>query len=340
LGKDLQQFTTFRRFSISIVSVFFLIWLGMAGYMIIEDMTPVDALYMTIITLSTVGFSEVHTLSEMGRLFTLALIIGGTGLFFFTLSNVAVFFISGEWRSHWELQKNRRMLRNLNDHYIICGYGRLGSNVAGELTAKNIQFVVIDIMNDQIQLARDLDYVAIKGNAADENVLKEAGIEKAKGLVAAASTDAENVFIVLTARNLKPSLHIIARADCEESENKMLRAGAERVVLLYQSAGRRMANMLIEPALAQYLDELSDTNKLDLQIVQFVVNESSPLQGKTFREADLYNNYQINVVGYKLPAGEVHSTPKPSEVIQKDGTLIAIGEPKDLKILKILTRGE
>ncbi len=290
----MQQFTTFRRFSISIVSIFFLIWLGMAGYMI----------------------------------------IGGTGLFFFTLSNVAVFFISGEWRSHWELQKNRRMLRNLKDHYIICGYGRLGSNVAGELKAKNIQFVVIDIMNEQILLARDQDSIAIKGNAADENVLKEAGIEKTKGLVAAAGTDAENIFIVLTARNLKPSLHIIARADCEESENKMLRAGAERVVLLYQSAGRRMANMLIEPALAQYLDELSDTKKLDLQIVQFVISESSPLQGKTFREADLYNNYQINVVGYQLPAGEIHSTPKPSEVIQKDGTLIAIGEPKDLKILK------
>ncbi|PWW81100.1 MULTISPECIES: potassium channel family protein [Prosthecochloris] len=340
MSRDTQQLTTFRRFSISIISLFFLIWIGVSGYIYIEDMTPVDALYMTVITLSTVGFSEVHTLSETGRLFTLALIIGGTSLFFFTLSSVAAFFLSGEWHSHWEQQRNHRMLLNLDNHYIICGYGRLGSNVASELYAKKIPFVVIDTLDEQVELARKLEYVAIKGNAADEKVLKNAGINKAKGLIASASTDAENVFIVLTARTLKPSLHIIARADCEESENKMLRAGAEHVVLLYQSAGRKMANMLIEPDLAQYLDELSDANQLDLQIAQFIITETSSLSGKTFREADLYNNYQINLVGYKLPEGEIHSTPKPSEVIQKKATIIAIGSPKALKNFKELAKGE
>ena len=340
MARDTQQFTTLRRFSGLIITLFFLIWIGVAGYIYIEGMTPVDALYMTVITLSTVGFSEVHTLSEAGRLFTLALIIGGTSLFFFTLSSVATFFLSGEWRTHWEQQRNLRMLLNLDNHYIICGYGRLGSNVANELQAKNIPFVVIDTLNEQVELARKLDYIALKGNAADEKVLHDARIENAKGLIAAANTDAENVFIVLTARNLKPSLHIIARADCEKSEHKMHRAGAEHVVLLYQSAGRKMANMLIEPDLAQYLDELIDTKKLDLQIAQFIITETSPLSGKTFREADLYNNYQINVVGYKLPAGEIHTTPKPSEVIQKNATIIAIGSPKELKNFKELVKGE
>ncbi len=306
----------------------------------IEKMSPVDALYMTIITLSTVGFSEVHVLSETGRLFTLALIIGGTSLFFFTLSSVAAFFLSGEWRSHLEKQRNRRMLRTFNNHYIICGYGRLGSTIAGEFQAKNEQFVVIDTVPEKIELAKKSNYTAIQGNGADDLVLKEAGIGKAKGLIAAAGTDAENVFIVLTARNLKPSLHIIASADCEESRNKMLRAGAEQVVLLYHSAGRKIANMLIEPELAQYLDELIDTKKLDLQIAQFVITASSPLAGKPFREVELYRNHQITAVGYKLPEGGVHPNPKPSQVIQANGTIIAIGKPEDLKTLKDLARGE
>jgi len=339
LAKDQQQFTTLRRFSFSIVSLFLLIWIGMAGYMFLEDMTPIDSLYMTIITLSTVGYGEVHPLSPEGRLFTLALIIGGTSLFFFTLSNVAIFFLSGEWRSHWEHQRNLRMLRQLDNHYIICGYGRLGNNVAAELHAKGIPFVIIDPQIEKIMLARDLGYIALKGNAADETVLKDAGLEKASGLIAAANTDAENVFIVLTARNLKPALHIIARADCEESESKLLRAGAQKAVLLYKSAGRKMANLLIEPELEQYLDELSDAKNLDLKMTQIVINQESPLAGKSFREADLYNNFQINVVGYKLPGGEVHTSPRPSEVIQKKGTIIVIGKPSDIDTLKQMAKG-
>jgi len=340
LAKDTQQFITLRRFSISIVSVVLLIWAGTTGYMIIEHMTPVDALYMTVITLSTVGFSEIHTLSESGRIFTLALIIGGTSLFFFTLSNVAVFFLSGEWRSHWELQRNIRMLRKLNDHFIICGYGRLGTNVATELQEKGIPFVIIDTTIEKILLARDLGYVALKGNAADETVLKDAGLDKARGLIAAANTDAENVFIVLTARTLKPGLHIVARADCEESENKLLRAGAERVVLLYKSAGRKMANLLIDPGLEEYLDELNDAKNLDLTMSQFSVSESSSLCGLSFRQADIYNRFRVNIIGYKLPGGEIHTSPIPAEVIQKNGILIAIGKPSDIDALKQFAAGE
>jgi voltage-gated potassium channel len=232
------------------------------------------------------------------------------------------------------------MLRKLNDHFIICGHGRLGGNVADELNAKNIPFVIIDNTIEQVLRARDNGYLAIKGNAADEGILVDAGLQRAKGLIASAGTDAENVFIVLTAKNLKPDLHIVARADCEESESKLFRAGAEKVVLLYRSAGKRMANLLIEPELEEYLDELSGSNNLNLRIAQFLVQDNSKLIGKSFREVDLYNNHRINVVGYKLPGGELHTTPRPAEIIQKNGTIIAIGQTADLEILNKLAMGE
>jgi voltage-gated potassium channel len=339
LSKDKQQISAIRLFSVSIVSVVLLIASGTAGYIYIEHLTPLDALYMTITTISTVGFSDVHILSKTGRLFTLFLIISGTGLFFFTLTNIAVFMLSGEWREHWEQQRNQRMLRKLNDHFIVCGYGRLGGNVAEELKAKGIPFVVIDNTIEPVLRARDNGDLAIKGNAADESVLVDAGLHRAKGLIAAAGNDAENVFIVLTARNLKPNLHIVARADCEESESKLLRAGAEKVVLLYRSAGKRMANLLIEPELEEYLDELSDSNNLNLRIAQFLIGENSKLAGKSFQEIDLYNNHRINVVGYKLPGGELHTSPRPAEIIQAKGTIIAIGKGGDLEILNHLAQG-
>jgi voltage-gated potassium channel len=340
LTKESQQFSTLRRFWVSIVSVALLILTGTLGYISIEQMTTLDALYMTVITVATVGFHEVHPLSDVGKIFTMALIVGGTGLFFFTLTNVAVFLLSGEWRTHWEHQRNERMLRKLNDHFIICGYGRLGGSVAEELRTKTIPFVVIDNMIDNVLRARDEGFLAIKGNAADEEVLADAGLHRARGLIASAGNDAENVFIVLTARNLKPNLYIIAKADCEESESKLLRAGAEKVVLLYRSAGKRMANLLTDPELEEYLDELNDASNLNLRIAQYVVAEHSTLVGKSFQEVDLYNNHRINVVGYKLPGGELHTTPRPAEIIQKKGTIIAIGKGGDLEMLSHLAQGE
>ncbi len=340
MTKESQQFSTLRRFWVSIVSVALLILSGTLGYMYIEQMNTLDALYMTIITVATVGFHEVHPLGDVGKIFTMLLIVSGTGLFFFTLTNVAVFLLSGEWRTHWEHQRNERMLRKLNDHFIICGYGRLGGSVAEELRAKAIPFVIIDNLIDNVLRARDEGFLAIKGNAADEEVLADAGLHRAKGLIAAAGNDAENVFIVLTARNLKPNLYIVARADCDESESKLRRAGAEKVVMLYRSAGKRMANLLTEPELEEYLDELSDANNLNLRIAQFTVAEHSSLVGKSFQEVDLYNNHRINVVGYKLPGGELHTTPRPAEIIQKKGAIIAIGKGGDLEMLSHLAQGE
>ncbi|HHE32945.1 MAG TPA: potassium channel protein [Chlorobaculum parvum] len=340
MTRDAQQVSALRRFSASIISVALLILSGTAGYMYLENMNLLDALYMTVITVATVGFNEVRPMDDVGKLFTMGLIVSGTGIFFFTLTNVAVFFVSGEWKEHWEQQRNERMLRKLNDHFIVCGFGRLGSNVAEEFRVKSIPFVVIDNVIDNVLRARDEGFLAIKGNAADESVLLDAGLQRAKGLIAAAGNDAENVFIVLTARNLKPSLHIVARADCEESESKLLRAGAQKVVMLYRSAGKRMANTLVEPELEEYLDELSDANNLNLRIAQFLISEHSALVGKSFQEVDLYNNHRINVVGYKLPGGELHTTPRPAEIIQKNGTIIAIGQGGDLEMLNHLAQGE
>ncbi|HVY69081.1 MAG TPA: potassium channel family protein, partial [Verrucomicrobiae bacterium] len=213
--------------------------LGTAGYHWIEGWNFIDSLYMTVTTLATVGFGEVHPLTTGGRVFTMVLILSGGVLAAYSLGQLAHFFFAGEWRQYWEAQKRNRMLAELSNHIIVCGYGRMGSNVSRELKTEGLPFAVIDPSPERIEAVRAAGHLGILGDASHESVLREAGIDRARGLVAAAKADAENVFIVLTARSLRPNLAIVARAELDESEAKLRRAGANRVILPYHTTGRR-----------------------------------------------------------------------------------------------------
>ena len=329
---------TLDRFLPMVAGLVVLPAIGVAGYHWIEGWPLLDALYMTVITLSTVGFGEIHPLSPTGRVFTMGLIVSG-GLFAaYALSNLAHYFFGGEWRAHWENKRRLRMLNQLSNHVIVCGYGRVGRNVVAELKAEGLPFVVIDLSADKIARVEEEGHLAVQGDAAHESKLKEAGIARARGLVAAAKSDAENVFIVLTARSLRPDLSIVARADVEESEPKLLRAGANRVILPYHITGRRLVTMLVRPHVADFLDEVSHTSGLELLLEQVQVAPNSPLAGQTLAEVQTRHQLDLTLLACKHADGHWNTRPRGSTVLEPSSQLIALGTLEQLQKLIELAR--
>ena len=338
MGHDVHQ-RVFRRFLFPIISLAVLLAAGTAGYRWMESLGTIDALYMTVITISTVGFGEVKPLSPTGRLFTIGLIFSGGGLVAYTLSGTAAFVLSGEWRANWARKKRHSMLAHISHHVIICGYGRIGRHVAHELKAEGIQFVVVDLSPEKIADIMESGYLALQGNASSEANLKEAGIDRARGLVAAANSDAENVFIVLTARSMRKDLLIVARANFEESEPKLLRAGANRLILPYRITGRRMVTMLVRPDVADFLDDIAHAGGMELLLEQVQLMPASPLVGKTLSQAQLPSKLGITVVACKLPNGQLNMRIGPDTVLQENARLIALGTREQLQALIKLAQG-
>ena len=329
----------FDRFVPIVAGLLVLPAIGVAGYCWIEGWPVLDALYMTVITLSTVGYTEVHPMSSAGRIFTMGLIAGGGVLAAYALTQVAQIVFSGELRSSWVAQKRRRMLAELSQHFIVCGYGRVGRNVVTELQSEQLPFVVIEPQPEKVAAVQASGALAVQGDAAVEGVLRQAGIERARGLVACAKTDADNVFIVLTARSLRPDLIIVARADVEESEAKLRRAGASRVILPYHITGRRMVTMLVRPDVADFLDEVSHTSGLELVLEQIQIAPTSPLAGLALAVAQAQHDFEVTVLACKHADGQWNTRPHSETVVQPGCQLIALGTLPNLQKLLALARG-
>ena len=329
----------FDRFVPIVAGLLVLPAIGVAGYCWIEGWPVLDALYMTVITLSTVGYTEVHPMSSAGRIFTMGLIAGGGVLAAYALTQVAQIVFSGELRSSWVAQKRRRMLAELSQHFIVCGYGRVGRNVVTELQSEQLPFVVIEPQPEKVATVQASGALAVQGDAAVEGVLRQAGIERARGLVACAKTDADNVFIVLTARSLRPDLIIVARADVEESEAKLRRAGASRVILPYHITGRRMVTMLVRPDVADFLDEVSHTSGLELVLEQIQIAPTSPLAGLALAVAQARHDFEVTVLACKHADGQWNTRPHSETVVQPGCQLIALGTLPNLQKLLALARG-
>ncbi len=329
----------FDRFVPIVAGLLVLPAIGVAGYCWIEGWPVLDALYMTVITLSTVGYTEVHPMSSAGRIFTMGLIAGGGVLAAYALTQVAQIVFSGELRSSWVAQKRRRMLAELSQHFIVCGYGRVGRNVVTELQSEQLPFVVIEPQPEKVTAVQESGALAVQGDAAVEGVLRQAGIERARGLVACAKTDADNVFIVLTARSLRPDLIIVARADVEESEAKLRRAGASRVILPYHITGRRMVTMLVRPDVADFLDEVSHTSGLELVLEQIQIAPTSPLAGLALAVAQARHDFEVTVLACKHADGQWNTRPHSETVVQPGCQLIALGTLPNLQKLLALACG-
>ncbi|NNJ12287.1 potassium channel protein [Chloroflexales bacterium ZM16-3] len=327
-----------RRLIFAVGSLSLLLLVGTVGYALIEGMSWIDALYMVVITVSTVGFGEISPLTPAGRLFTIGLIGSGAGLVAFTLSGAAEFILSGEWQEYLEQRRRIRMVDQLRNHTIICGYGRIGRHVADELHAQGLPFVVLDLDMARVERVRHRGYLAIQGNAANEEELQAAGIERAGSIVATANSDAENVFIVLTARSMRPDMVIVARANFDESEDKLLRAGATRVILPYRICGRRMAALISRPGVADFLDEVMHASGLELLIDQVMLDAKSPLAGQTLGSANLRSRLGVTVLAVGRPSERVDISPGVNTVLAPGSMLIVLGTRDQLQSLAALAR--
>jgi voltage-gated potassium channel len=334
-----QELRGARRLLFAVLGFALLIAIGTAGYRIIEGMDLFDALYMTVITLSTVGFGEIKPLSQSGRVLTMGLIIGSAGLAAFALTVIGDLVASGEWRAWRENRKRARMLNQLENHVIVCGYGRVGRHVAHALELEHIPFIVLDKDANQVAHIHKTGHLGLHGNAANELTLKQAGIERARGLVAAVDSDAENVFIVLTARALRPDLHIIARVNYEDSESKLLRAGANHLILPYRIAGRQMVSWLARPAVAGFLDQVAHAGGLDFLLEQVRLAPGSSLVGQSLAQAQLQNRFGITVLACRDVNGNWNASPGAETVLCADAEIIALGTREQMQELMRLARG-
>lgn len=328
-----------NRLFLAFISFLVLILVGTSGYHLLEGMDLVDSLYMTVITISTVGFGEVRQLSALGRLFTIGLIIGGGVIVAYSLSVSAEFLMTGEWRRIMETRRHTHMLSKLSDHVIVCGFGRVGKRVSDELTQEGVPFVVVDTHPEQVKHAEELGYIAIVGNAANDAMLKAAGIDKARALIAAVNSDAENVFIILTARNLNANIQILARANYEDSEPKMIRAGADRTIVPYDISGKRMVTMLMRPSVADFLDEVAHVSGLELLLEQIQIEPESPLAGKTISETNIRNKIGVAILACRDPQGIFDMNPGPQTLIEPDGLLLILGTREQLREMIRFAKG-
>jgi len=310
----------------------FIIFFGTFGYMLIEGWNFFDSFYMTTITLTTVGYREVHDLSPQGQLFTIVLIIGGVGTVFYTLSTGAKITLEGELQEIFGRQRLEKKIRGLKDHYIVCGYGRMGRIICRELKEKNIPFAVIE--NNPDRQRTEEGVLLVEGDATKDEVLKETGIERAKGLITVLPTDAENLYVVLSARVLNPNLVIVARAGEEGSEQKLLRAGADRVVSPYHIGGLRIAHTILKPAVVDFIEFATKSGNIDLQMEEIVIQADSKIVGLTLDECGFGRDLGVIIVAIKQPSGDMHFNPTFRSIIKASDTLIAIGEVPKLKMLE------
>jgi voltage-gated potassium channel len=287
-----------KKLFLALALIIIVIAFGTAGYQLIEGWNFLDALYMTIITLTTVGYREVHELSSRGMIFTIVLLMVGVGTFLYALSAGAKIILEGELQELFGRKRLEKKIKELKGHYIVCGYGRMGKIICRELKAKNVPFVAIERNGDFLNNRLD-DFLGISGDATNDDILREAGIERAKGLISVLPNDALNLYVVLSARELNPDLHIVARAGEEGSENKLLRAGADKVVSPYHIGGLRIAHTILRPAVVDFIEFATKTGNLELQMEEVTIPEGSSMADKSLDQCGIGRELGIIIVGIK-----------------------------------------
>lgn len=303
---------------------------GVIGYILIEGWSWLDSLYMTVITISTVGFHEVGELSLAGRFFTIFLIILGAGVLLYVFSVAIEFMVEGHLTGLMGRRRMDKQIKRLDGHYILCGLGRVGQQVAKEFQAAGRSFVVIENNPDKIALCKEEGLLYVEGDASSDEILNEANIKKAKGLVSAVDTDAANVFVTLTARVLNPDIMIVARANSEESEEKLLKAGANRVISPTAIGGRRMANLLLKPLVCDYLDVVSHGGDFEFQLEEAVIKSGSALANKTLRESQLREKVGVLILAIEKKDGRLDTNPSPETTFSTGDKVVVIGTKNQL----------
>ena len=326
-----------RRFLYLVVAVGVTLATGTAGFVWIEHYPAFDAFYMTLITMTTVGYSEIHPLSHAGRVFNSFLILFGVTTIFYAIGAVTQTVIELEFGDVLNRRRSKRMIDQLKDHFIICGYGRVGRGAAEELLRANVPFVVVDMSPERAELAMLSGMLAVAADATRDETLRQVGITRARGLVAALATDADNLFVLLSAKGLNPGIYVAARAAEEGAPEKMRRAGADSVFAPYALTGHRLAQALLRPHVVQFLDFTTTSGfGLDIAIEQVVVAGDAAAASKTIREMQLGRDLGVIVMAIRSSDGRMSFNPPADTAIRPGDCLIAMGRQESLRTLEAL----
>jgi voltage-gated potassium channel len=313
---------------------------GTYGYILIEGWEAIDALYMTVITLATVGYGEVHTVSKAGRIFTICLILVGVGFIGYVAGSVIQFMVEGQIRMIFGRRRLNIQIDRLKNHYIVCGYGRIGRIIYLNLKQKPLDVVVIERNEDLIQTMDQDNVLYLCEEATEESTLMKAGIQRAKGLVASLATDIDNVFLILTARQLNPDLFIVARASSHSSKMKLKTAGADIVETPYEVGAVSMAQRILRPTVTGFIDLAFSYKENDIQMEEIPVSPGSDLVNVMLKDSGIRQNYNLIIIAVKKSDNRMEFNPSFETVIRPGDTVIAVGQEENLKQLeKVLNPG-
>ncbi len=329
-----------RRFAAIAVIVTALIVGGTIGFHVVEGWSWLDAFYATVITLTTVGYGDFHPVSAPGKFFAITLILSGVGTMALALSTLYEILLSDETRRRWQLRRRHRMIEKLHDHIIVCGFGRMGRHVADSFTSESIPVVLLDKSEDVVAHALDEGRVAIVGTGSEEEDLRKAGIEKARCLIITVDSDAEAVFVCLTARALNDAIQIVSRANNDDSLAKLERAGADRVVLPYAIGGQRMVSLVRRPAVTEFVDVVMSSAEFAFCLDEITVPEDSELAGKSLAEIRPRQEFSVTVLAIHQPGGPMLTNPQASDVLLPGTRVIALGTADHLEAFAKKVRGE
>lgn len=326
--------STTRRLWLPVSLLLVAVLTGTVWYAVVEAFPPLDALFMAVITITTVGYREVQPLDTSGQLFTIAYLLTGVGLVFYTVVAVAQALLVGEVAEVMGLQRQERRVRRMQDHFVLCGFGRVGQEIAHELHERGASLVVVDREPERAASARQRGYLTVVGDATEDAVLREAGVERARVLIAAADSDAGNTFVTLGARAMNPQLFIIARAGSDSAEQRMRTAGANRVISPYLIAGRRMALAALQPLLLGVIEESTGAQPDGVNMLaELVVGPEAPrFAGKTIAEA-LAGLRTTRVLAVERPGGDLVVAPPGERVLESGDRLVLHGDHGEIEEL-------
>jgi voltage-gated potassium channel len=327
----------FRKIFYALLLVVFVLGFGICGYLFIEGYTLLEATYMTVITVGTVGFREVHELSDQGKIFTIVLIIISLGTFAYSLSVITSYFIDGEIRNFYRDYKTKTRVRKMRNHVIICGYGRNGKQAAVRLKDHKLPFVVIDNVHDIVEKYSKRDITFVEGDATIDETLINAGISSAKALITTLPIDADNMYVVLSAHSLNPDLKIISRATNESAEQKLLIAGADSVVIPESVGGSQMASLVINPDVLHFFNMIFIPGEDSPNLVEFVCKNMNPeFLNHTIAELKIRIKTGANIIGLKTADDKYIINPSPNTRMLPDSKLFVLGTPEQIDHMKLL----
>lgn len=333
------NFKYFRKVYLALSLLLIIIFIGVLGFSIIEGYTLAEAIYMTIITVSTVGFNEVRPLSPEGRLFTAFLIIFSFGTFAYAISSITMYVLDGEYKRYFKDLRVKKKVDKFSGHTIICGYGRNGKQAVSELEAHHQKYVVVEFDKDLVDELRETHEIPfVDGDATYEKTLERAGIGQARALIATLPKDADNLFVVLTAREMNPDLLIISRASKDNSDKKLRRAGADNVIMPDKIGGAHMASLVIKPDVIEFMDYVmgQGTTSINLEEITFE-NLPKELKNKSIKELGIRDKSGANIVGFRTPEGEYVINPSPDTLIMPGAKIFVLGTIEQIDAFREFT---